>query len=312
MTGTATTSLRVGTRRSTLARAQAGSVGSALTAATGRPVELRPSLTDGDRSAARLTDIGGTGVFVAALRDRLLAGEVDVVVHSAKDLPAIDHPGLVIAAVPAREDPRDVLVAAGRTLAELPDRARIGTGSPRRAAQLRALRPQLDIVPLRGNVDTRLRRVAPGDLDAVLLARAGLLRLGRSEAAGEIFEPERMMPAPGQGALAVECRADDEGTRLLLREIDHPASHVAVRAERALLAALGAGCSAPVGALATVVGADSVTGPRGIQLSAVVVSHDGTRVLRLSTTGPVDDPDRAGQRLAAAFLAAGAADLMES
>jgi hydroxymethylbilane synthase len=189
-----TTTLRLGTRGSALARTQSQTVADALTAATGTPVELVPIVTDGDRSSAAIAQLGGTGVFVAAIRRALLEGSVDLAVHSYKDLPTAAAPGLIIAAVPHREDPRDALVARdGLTLAELPPGSRIGTGAPRRVAQLRALGLGLDVVPIRGNVDTRMGRVAgsagPGDLDAVVLARAGLARLGRLDVVTETLDP---------------------------------------------------------------------------------------------------------------------------
>jgi len=202
----ADTTVRIGTRASALATVQARLIGDAITA-SGRAVELVPITTYGDTSREDLAQIGGTGVFVTALREALLAGTVDVAVHSLKDLPTGDAPGLCIAAVPAREDPRDALVARDAlTLGELAAGSRVGTGSPRRTAQLRALGLGLDVVPVRGNVDTRLRLVADGELDAVVLARAGLARLGRLDAATEVIDPIQMLPAPGQGALAVECR----------------------------------------------------------------------------------------------------------
>jgi hydroxymethylbilane synthase len=303
MSSTVIRTLRIGTRRSALAMAQAQSVADALSAATGQLVDLVPVVTEGDRSSAALSTFGGSGVFVTEIRNRLLAGDIDVAVHSAKDLPAADVDGLRIAAVPPREDPRDALVAAaGRPLSALPAAARIGTGAPRRAAQLRALRADLRIVEVRGNVDTRLRRVEDGEVDAVVLALAGLRRLGRADAATQVFEPVEFAPAPGQGALAVECRAADDQVADLLAAVDHPASHAALVAERALLVGLGAGCSAPVGALASVDGMD-------LMLSAVAVSVDGSRAVRLSHTGPVAEAARIGSDLARAVLAAGAADV---
>ncbi len=219
----------------------------------GRKVEIVEIVTYGDRSTAALAQIGGTGVFVSALRDALLAGDIDLAVHSYKDLPTAPADGLLIAAVPLREDPRDVLVARdGLTLGELPPGARIGTGSPRRAAQLRALGFGVEVVPIRGNVDTRLRKVADGELDAVVLARAGLARLDRLDAVTEVLDPLWLLPAPGQGALAVECRAADAALVGELGALDHPDSRAAVTAERALLTALEAGCTAPVGGLAEV------------------------------------------------------------
>jgi hydroxymethylbilane synthase len=302
--------IRLGTRRSALATTQSRTVADALAAATGRRVELVEVVTEGDRSSAAITQLGGTGVFVTALRDRLLAGDVDLAVHSLKDLPTAPAHGLVVAAVPAREDPRDVLVTRGRrTLGELGEGARVGTGSPRRAAQLRALGLGLDVVPIRGNVDTRLRKVADGEVDAVVLARAGLARLGRVEEIAEVLDPLQVLPAPGQGALAVECRESDTELRGLLAALDDEPTRLAVTAERSLLAALEAGCTAPVGALADVADGDDGT---ELYLRAVVVSVDGTSAVRLSATGTGDDPAGLGRRLAADLLDAGAADVMES
>jgi hydroxymethylbilane synthase len=203
-----TSPVRVGTRGSALARSQTSLVTAGIVGELGRKVETVEIVTAGDRSSAAVTEMGGTGVFVSALRDALLAGEIDVAVHSYKDLPTAPAAGLAIAAVPPREDPRDVLVArAGLTLGELPRGATVGTGSPRRAAQLRALGLGLEVVPIRGNVDTRLRKVAAGELDAVVLARAGLARLDRLDEVTEALDPLQMLPAPAQGALAVETRS---------------------------------------------------------------------------------------------------------
>ena len=200
--------LRLGTRKSPMAMAQSGQVARLITARTGVSVELVGVTTFGDVTRAELAQIGGTGVFASALREHLLAGQVDLAVHSLKDLPVAPAPGLLLAAVPAREDPRDALAArSGAKFADLPPGATIGTGSPRRAAQLRLLRPDIRPVPVRGNAGTRLGKVESGELDAVLLAAAGLARIGRLDAVTQIFEPEEMLPAPGQGALAVECRA---------------------------------------------------------------------------------------------------------
>jgi len=299
--------LRLGTRGSALALAQSGQVAAALTAHTGRPVELVRVLTRGDVSREAISQLGGTGVFVTALREALVAGEVDLAVHSYKDLPTAPAVGLVIAAVPPREDPRDVLVArGGLTLGELPAGARIGTGAPRRTAQLRALGLGHEVAPVRGNVDTRIGLVRSGTLDAVVLARAGLARLGRLADATEVLDPLQVLPAPAQGALAVECRADDDLVALL-GALDDEVTRCAVDAERALLAALEAGCSAPVGALAEVAEGDD--GPE-IYLRGLVAALDGTDTVRLSATGPTSDAQGVGRRLAAELLDLGAADLM--
>ncbi|MGL5910187.1 MAG: hydroxymethylbilane synthase, partial [Phycicoccus sp.] len=277
--------------------------------ASGHDVELVEITTVGDRDRTTpLASLGGTGVFVSALRDALLEGRVDLAVHSLKDLPTAPHPRVSVAAVPVREDPRDALVArAGLTLGELPAGATVGTGSPRRAAQLAALGLGVEVVGIRGNVDTRLRAVAEGRVDAVVLAAAGLRRLGRLAEATELLDPRQMLPAPGQGALAVEVGADDPDTAAVVAELDHPDTRIAVTAERALLAALEAGCSAPVGALAEV-----VDGPDGAELSlrSVVAATDGSWELRRSATAAPADPADLGRRLAAVLLADGAADLV--
>jgi hydroxymethylbilane synthase len=309
---TATSTLRIGTRASTLARVQTDLVAAALgsTGLHGSTVEIVPIVTAGDRSAAAITQLGGTGVFVSALRTALLAGEIDVAVHSYKDLPTAPAEGIVIAAVPPREDPRDALVArSGAVLGELPAGSRVGTGSPRRAAQLRALGLGLEIVPLRGNVDTRLRKVADGEVDAAVLALAGLRRLGRADEVSEILDPIQVLPAPAQGALAVECRADDETTAALLAALDAADTRAAVAAERALLAALEAGCSAPVGALAEIAEGDE--GPE-VFLRGSVTALDGSDAVRLSATGPTTDADGVGRRLAAELIADGADTMMGS
>jgi hydroxymethylbilane synthase len=301
--------LRLGTRASALARVQSGLVAAAVEGALGRPVELVDISTEGDRSSAPIATFGTVGVFVSALREALLAGEVDLAVHSYKDLPTAPAAGLVLAAVPTREDPRDVLVARdGLTLAELPPGARVGTGSPRRMAQLRALGLGLELVPLRGNVDTRVGKVRAGELDAVVLARAGLARLGRLAEVTEVLDPLQVLPAPAQGALAVECRAGDDVEKLLSALDDH-ASRAAVAAERALLAALQAGCTAPVGALAEVAEGDD--GPE-VFVRGSVTALDGSDAVRLSATGPVRDAAEVGRRLAADLLDCGAAELMGS
>ncbi len=305
---TSTATLRLGTRASQLARTQSQAVADALTAASGVPVELVHISTEGDRSAAAITQLGGTGVFVTAIRRALLEGTVDVAVHSYKDLPTAPEPGLVIAAVPPREDPRDALVARDRlTLGELPAGARVGTGAPRRMAQLRALGLGLDVVPIRGNVDSRMARVVPGDLDAVVLARAGLARLGRLDAVTETLDPLQVLPAPAQGALAVECRAGDERTLQLLAALDDPGTRAAVLAERTTLAALEAGCSAPVAAHAEL--AEGEDGPE-LYLRASVTAIDGSDGVRGSLTGAVGDAERLGRELAADLLDRGAAALM--
>src|SRR5580693_6546093 len=238
--------LRLGTRRSPMAVTQSQLVGRAITARTGREVQLVGIDSAGDRSRELLTQIGGTGVFVSALRSSLLAGEVDIAVHSLKDLPVGPAAGITLAAVPGRDDPRDALIGRdGAKLADLPAGATIGTGSPRRAAQLLGLRADLRTVPIRGNANTRLGLVGNGELDGVVLALAGLARIGCVSAVTQVFEPEEMLPAPGQGALAVECRGDEPGLAALLEAVTDHASLAAATAERSLLEALEAGCSAP-------------------------------------------------------------------
>jgi hydroxymethylbilane synthase len=306
----ATTTLRLGTRGSALARTQSQAVADALTAATGAAVELVPIVTEGDRSSAAITQLGGTGVFVAAIRRALLEGTVDLAVHSYKDLPTAPEPGLTIAAVPRREDPRDALIARdGLTLGELPVGSKVGTGAPRRVAQLRALGLGLDVVPIRGNVDTRLARVIGegGDLDAVVLARAGLSRLGRLAVITETLDPLQVLPAPAQGALAVECRASDARTRELIGRLEDPATRACVVAERSTLAALEAGCSAPVAAYAEI--AEGEAGPE-LFLRASVSAIDGSDAVRGSTTGRPADAADLGRALAAELLDRGAAELM--
>jgi hydroxymethylbilane synthase len=313
--------LLLGTRGSRLALVQSGWVAARLTAATGLDVKLVTITTAGDRSTAPITQLGETGVFVTALREALLAGDVDFVVHSFKDLPSAPLSGIHLAAVPERADPRDALIhQSGATvrarvswgspgpvvlprgsaatmaavlpreeeagLADLGAGARVGTGSPRRAAQLPA---GVVAVPMRGNVDTRIRRLCEGDVDALILAMAGLERLGIADIAVPL-DPAVMVPAPAQGALAVECRADDRHTAKALERLDHPVSRAGVEAERAFLADLEAGCSAPVGALARMsCGSLHLTG---------FVGGKG----RAEVRGPLTEPDVLGRELADLLL----------
>ena len=275
------------------------------------PAAIVPITTEGDRSSESLQQIGGTGVFVSALRDALVRGTIDVAVHSYKDLPTQACDGVTVAAVPARGDARDALVARdGLTLAELPAGARVGTGSPRRAAQLRALGLGLQVVPLRGNVDTRVRRVLGGELDAVVLALAGLRRIGRDDAVTEILDPIQLLPAPAQGALAIEARSGDDAVLDAVRPIDDPDTRTCVAAERALLTALEAGCSAPVGALAEIT--DDPDGSLEVFLRGSVTAVDGSDAVRLSATGPATDAESVGRRLAALLIANGAEKMMGS
>ncbi|HMR48625.1 MAG TPA: hydroxymethylbilane synthase [Arachnia sp.] len=285
--------MRLGTRGSALAVTQSESVADALRR-LGHDVEVVRIKTGGDVERGSLTALGSLGVFAAELRTRLLAGEVDIAVHSLKDLPVAPVPGLVIAAVPRRADHRDVLCARdGLTLEQLPPGARVGTGSPRRISQLRALRPDLAYVDVRGNLGTRLARVSAGDLDAIVLAAAGLERLGLAD---RITDHLPLLPAPGQGALAVECRADDVATTQILAALEHPETRLAVEEERAALAGLGGGCAAPIAALAA-----------GGRLEAAVFAVDGRRQERVA----VDLAPGAGARAVAELLAVGVAEVTE-
>jgi len=306
-----TTPLRLGTRGSKLALAQSSAVAAAVTAATGRPVELVEISTAGDRSTAPVSQLG-VGVFVSALRDALTERRIDFAVHSYKDLPSAQPGALHIAAIPLREDPRDALVARdGLTLTDLPDGATVGTGAVRRIAQLNALRLPLRVTPIRGNVDTRIRRVIgpEADLDAVVLARAGLVRLGRADEITETLDPMLMLPAPAQGALAVECRHDDHDLVAELGALDDGPTRAAVTAERALLATLEAGCSAPVAAYAEL--AEGEDGDE-IYLRGAVISADGERAIRLSRTGTPSAAAEIGKALAAELLDRGADTLFGS
>jgi hydroxymethylbilane synthase len=300
--------VRIGTRRSLLATTQSGHVADLIRDRLGLEVELVEITTDGDRTQAAGTPLTetapqGTGVFVSALRDALLAGEVDVAVHSLKDLPTYPHEGVTLVAVPEREDPRDVVVARdGLTIGELPQGAKVGTGSPRRAAQLGALGLGLDVVGVRGNVDTRIGKVSSGQYDAVVLARAGLSRIGRLDEVTETLDPLQMLPAPGQGALGIECRAGDELVEALAA-LDDPRTRAAVEAERAVLATLEGGCAAPIGTLAEVVESDDGD---ELWVRAVALSPDGARAVRKSATGDPGDPIGVGTRLAKEMLAEGA------
>jgi hydroxymethylbilane synthase len=297
--------LRLGTRGSKLALAQSGLVAAEVTRRTGQDVDLVEIVTSGDTSQAPVANLG-VGVFVSALRDALLAKEIDFAVHSYKDLPTGPADGLQIAAIPVREDPRDALIARdGRTLNQLGPGARIGTGAVRRIAQLQALGLGFEMVPIRGNVDTRLRKVTEGDLDAIVVARAGLVRLGRHAEVSEILDPSLMLPAPAQGALAVECRDEDADLIDALALLDDQATRAAVTAERTLLATLEAGCSAPVAGLAEV-------NEQMIHLRGAVFSPDGRVALRLSRSGTHTDAADIGRLLADDLLRAGADTVLGS
>ncbi len=293
--------IRIGTRASILALAQARSVMAAL---TGAEVEIVPMRTEGDRLAdARLAAVGGKGLFVREIEEALLRGDVDVAVHSLKDLPADQPPGLTLAAFPAREDPRDVLV--GRwpvTVETLPRGARVGTSSPRRRALLLSLRPDLVVEPMRGNVDTRLRKLAAGDCDALVLAAAGLRRLALAPEHCAPLDPDVVVPAVGQGVIAVQARAGDRTTLARLAPVDDGATRACALAERAYLARLGASCNTPMAAHARLDGGT-------LRMSAVVASEDGRRVLRASAAAPATDAVRLGRELADTLLDLGAADI---
>ena len=295
--------LRLGSRKSPMAIAQSRQVVGLIAERTGRPVQVVGVTTLGDVSQAQLTQLGGTGVFVGALREALLSGQVDLAVHSLKDLPAGPAAGIVLAAVPPRDDPRDALVARdGAKLADLPAGARLGTGSPRRAAQLLALRDDLRCVPIRGNAGTRLAKVRDGELDAVVLAAAGLARIGHQNAITQVFEVDEMLPAPGQGALAVECRAGEPELAALLAAVNDEASMAAAVAERSLLEALAAGCHSPVCGYAASTGQ--------LLMRAAVLSTDGTRALHAHGSAPAADARRLGRDLATELLRRGASDLL--
>ncbi|WP_439331878.1 hydroxymethylbilane synthase [Nonomuraea deserti] len=294
--------LRLGTRRSLMATTQSQMVADAYVQRTGRAIELVGITTFGDVTKAHLAQLGGTGVFVSALRDKLIDDEVDFAVHSLKDLPTTQDPRFTLAAIPARHDHRDALVGP-RKFADLAPGARVGTGSPRRVAMLSALRPDLEYVPIRGNADTRIGKVTSGELDAVVLASAGLTRIGRDAEVAQIFEVEELLPAPGQGALAVECRADRADLVEFLGVLDDPRTRSAVTAERAVLNALEAGCSAPVGAFAADDG-------HTLNLTAVVVSIDGREAVRKSAAGSPSEAANLGRLLATEMISAGADRLM--
>ncbi len=291
-------SIRIGTRGSRLALAQANWFRRSLETRGNVAAELVVIKTSGDRFVDQpLRDIGGKGLFVKEIEQALLDGDIDCAIHSMKDLPAELAGDLILAAVPEREDPRDVLVTRdGTPLADLPAGSRVGTSSLRRRALCLALRPDLAIEDLRGNVDTRLRKLEAGDLDAILLAAAGLNRLGIAPSGARPLDPDPFLPAIGQGALAIESRPDEVAT--ILAALDDPTTHTCTRAERAVMAALGGSCHTPVAAHATVSGTDLV-------LDGVIASPDGTRVVRGREHGSATDPEPIGRKLAADLLARG-------
>lgn len=267
--------------------------------------ELLPVTTTGDRRKhAPLEELGGVGVFVKELEDALSAGRVDLAVHSLKDMPTETPEGFRLAAVTERADPRDALVSSSGKLAELPPGARIGTGSQRRAVQLLAQRPDLDVRPLRGNVDTRLSKVSSGELDAIVLAAAGLVRLGLENTITEYLPPEVFVPAVGQGALAIEIRARDDETAELVGHVNHEATWLGVTSERAFLKSLGGGCRVPIGALATVEGTR-------LHLLGMVANPVQGDILRAEVEGKALAPEEAGTELAQKMMGLGAASLLE-
>ena len=298
------TRLRLATRGSRLALAQSELVAAALRAShPGIELELVRVRSEGDIDRdSPLTEIGGRGVFVRAVEQALLDGRAEIAVHSLKDVPTAAIEELTLAAILPRGDARDALVSSGgRRLAALPSGARVGTGSRRRALLLRALRPDIEVAPIRGNVDTRLGKVESGEYDAVVLAAAGLARLGRLEEATQLFEPMEFLPSPGQGALAVQCRGDDAATRGLLAGIDDAATRAAVEAERGVLAELGSGCSVPVGAYAQI--ADGL-----LALRAMIGDDAGEQASFGDAAGPADEAEALGRGLAAQLGAGASGD----
>ncbi|AZA10117.1 hydroxymethylbilane synthase [Corynebacterium pseudopelargi] len=295
-------SLKIGTRGSLLATTQSGHVRDAL-AEQGVEAELHIVTTHGDVNMAPVERIG-VGVFTQALREALEAGECDIAVHSFKDLPTEPDPRFHLV-VPKRADARDCLIARdGLRLEELPQGAKIGTGAPRRISQVMRLRPDVECVPLRGNIDTRMSKVRSGELDAVVLAYAGLERVGRGEEATEVFDPEIFVPAPAQGALAIECRVDDEQARRAIDAIADAWAQSAALAERVVLNRLEAGCTAPVA-----VGSSNIDGQ--LRVHAVVVSLDGTELLEAQAQGDIAQADAIGQDVAQSLLDAGAAQILQ-
>lgn len=305
-----TVTVRIGSRGSALARWQTDHVAAALRALhPGLRCAPTPVTTAGDRDETTpLPELGGKGVFTEALERALRDGEIDLAVHSLKDLPVEDGPELVLAAIGRRADPRDVLIARdGWTLDTLPTGARVGTCSTRRSAQIRMLRPDLEVVALRGNVDTRVRRALDGAYDAIVIAAAGVLRLGLGDAITEYLAADRVVPAPGQGALAVQCRADDGSTRALVAGLDEPDVRAATAAERGFLEGLGGGCAAPIAAHAVV---ERSGGEAVLRVDGLVASLDGRRSVRVRATGPAEAGRRLGLQLAADARVRGAEDLL--
>jgi len=294
--------LVIASRGSQLALWQARWVEAQLTAA-GHTCRIDIIKTTGDKiTDVPLAKVGTKGLFTKEIEEALLDGRADLAVHSLKDLPTELPDGLVLAAIPEREDPRDAVV--GKKLADLKPGAKVGTSSLRRAAQLRALRPDLTIESIRGNLDTRIRKLDEGQYESIILAAAGLKRLGWANRIAEILSVDRMCPAVGQGALAIEARAAGAGFDAC-QALDHAATHAAVTAERGVLGALGGGCQVPIGAHARVMG-DT------IQLLAIVASPDGAEIIRAESTGPASQADAIGRRLGADLLTRGAAKILEA
>jgi hydroxymethylbilane synthase len=295
--------LTIGSRGSQLALWQARWIQARLEA-LGHECRLEIIHTTGDKiTDVALSKVGTKGLFTKEIEEALLGGTIDVAVHSLKDMPTELPSGLTLAAIPEREDPRDALV--GRRLSELPQRARVGTSSLRRAAQLRALRPDLEVESIRGNLDTRLRKLDEGKYDAIVLASAGLRRLGWENRIAELLDPEAMCPAVGQGALAVETRDDNGPARQITKTLDHFDTRIAVTAERAVLASLGGGCQVPIGAHATV-------DRENVYLRAIVVSPDGTEIVRKRATGARADAAVVGRTLGEQLLAEGGKQILEA
>ena len=296
--------MRIGTRGSQLAKWQANWVAGELRKCGALVDVVEISTSGDDQQTESVTGLGLQGVFTKEIQTALLERQVDVAVHSLKDLPTETSSDLVLAAVPRRENPADALVCqVAQSLADLPEGARVGTGSLRRQAQLKYLRADLEVVGIRGNVDTRLRKLDEGRYDALLLAAAGLRRLGCDHRITELLDPPRMLPAPGQGALGLECRADDAVTLPWLRQLDHQPSRVAVTAERAMLAHLHAGCSAPVGAWGRIEGGQ-------LALDGLVADLQGTQVLRASAFGLATNGEELGRGVAEQLLDQGAAEIV--
>lgn len=303
----ATRTFVIGTRGSTLARTQTEWVAARLREAA-RGLDLRVEIvrTAGDRDQQQpLHAVGHPGLFIRELEAALLDGAIDMAVHSLKDLPIAQPDGLMVMAVPGREDPRDALISAQHDSIEaLPEGARVGTSSLRRKAMLLGIRPDLDVTPLRGNVDTRLEKVKDGAIDAAILAMAGLTRLGKCGEGVHPIAPDVMLPAPGQGGLAVECRADDAETRQLLQHVHDAVAYAETLAERSCLSALGGGCSTPLGALARWTGEE-------LHLSACLCSPDGKTMLRAQESGALSSPDALGFAAVESLKRQGAQALLE-